>query len=100
MHCLMELARGVVQWNLKPAKHRLKENAQRFCRKTGPLVIFERRGYMDLLLKCITVFKHLLEYRYCFVLGRKNIKKVLMQRSASHDSAHFNISKHFSIVIS
>lgn len=76
MHCLMELARGVVQWNLKPAKHRLKENAQRFCRKTGPLVIFER------------------------ILGRKNIKKVLMQRSAFHDSAHFNISKHFSIVIS
>lgn len=28
MHCLMELARGVVQRNLKPVRHVLKENAQ------------------------------------------------------------------------
>ena len=33
---------------------------------------------MDLLLKCTTVFKHLLQFRYCFVLGRKNIKKEIM----------------------
>lgn len=33
---------------------------------------------MDLLLKCTTVFRHLLQFRYCFVLGRKNIKKEII----------------------
>ena len=33
---------------------------------------------MDLLLKCTTAFKHLLEYRYHFVLGRKGIKREIV----------------------
>lgn len=81
-HCLMEFARGVVQWNPKPAQaNRLKENAHR-----NPAT---RRGFsnlyichyysdflkdtsiMDLLMKCAVNYQALINYEYHFTLGRK-----------------------------
>jgi len=45
---------------------------------TGPLIVSEGGGYMDLLLKCARVFKHLLGYQYHFVLGRKGVKREIL----------------------